>query len=104
MKRSFPSAQLPLGLEWQETSDFEHFIEGKNTEVCAMIKSVAQGRDDHNIYLWGQVATGKSHLLQAVCNFVSCLGLHGVYIPLRRHTELTPAIFEGSGNAVGSLC
>ncbi len=103
MKRSSAGIQIPLKFAWREAADFEHFIEDRNSEVCAIAKAVARGECYHSIYLWGRAATGKSHILQAVCNLASLSGLQAVYIPLKRHAEFAPAIFEGL-DSLGIVC
>lgn len=90
--------QIPLEFGFREALDFEHFIEGPNTEVCMISRSIACGEIVHSIYLWGQAATGKSHLLQAVCNLASQTDLKVAYIPLRQYQELSPEMLEGLEN------
>jgi DnaA-homolog protein len=95
MNKPFPGVQIPLEFGFRETADFEHFIEGSNTEVFTISRSIALGETVHSIYLWGQTATGKSHLLQAVCNLASQIELNVAYIPLNQHAELSPEMLEG---------
>jgi len=95
MNQPLSGSQIPLEFGFRETADFEHFIEGPNTEICTIIRSIALGETNQNIYLWGQAATGKSHLLQAVCNLASQHDLNIAYIPLNQHAELSPVMLEG---------
>ena len=95
MNQPLSGSQIPLEFGFRETADFEHFIEGPNTEICTIIRSIALGETNQNIYLWGQAATGKSHLLQAVCNLASQHDLNIAYIPLSQHAELSPGMLEG---------
>ena len=93
--------QIPLEFGFRETADFEHFIEGPNTEACMISRSIALGEMVHCIYLWGQAATGKSHLLQAVCNLANLANQANVnvaYIPLSQYQELSPEMLEGLEN------
>ncbi len=94
MNRSLSGGQIPLEFGFRETADFDHFIEGPNTEVCTICRSIALGETVQNIYLWGQAATGKSHLLQAVCNLASQHDLNIAYIPLSQHAEFSPEMLE----------
>ncbi len=98
MKQTVPGMQIPLEFGFRESADFEHFIEGDNSEACAISRSIALGEISQSIYLWGQADTGKSHLLQAVCNLASQKNLNVAYIPLSQHTELSPAMLEGLEN------
>ncbi len=95
MNRSLPGVQIPLEFGFREAADFEHFIEGPNVEVCTVSQTIALGETIHSIYLWGQAATGKSHLLQAVCNLASQHDRNAVYIPLNQHAEFSPEMLEG---------
>ncbi len=94
MNQIFPEDQIPLEFGFRETADFEHFIEGLNTEACMVSRSIALGKTTHSIYFWGQAATGKSHLLQAVCNLASRHNLNIAYIPLSQHAEFSPKMLE----------
>ena len=98
MNQPLSGGQIPLQFGFRETADFEHFIEGPNSEVCTVSRSIALGETLHSIYLWGQVATGKSHLLQAVCNLASQNDLNVAYIPLSQHAEFSPEMLEGLEN------
>jgi len=95
MTQSLSGIQIPLEFGFRETADFEHFIAGPNIEVCMISQAIARGEIVHSIYLWGQAATGKSHLLQAVCNLASENDLKVAYIPLSQHVELSPEMLEG---------
>ncbi len=95
MNQPLLGGQIPLQFGFRETADFEHFIEGPNSEVCTVCRSIALGETVHSIYLWGQVATGKSHLLQAVCNLASQHDQNVAYIPLSQHAEFSPELLEG---------
>jgi len=95
MNQPLLGCQIPLQFGFRETADFEHFIEGPNSEVCTVCRSIALGETVHSIYLWGQAATGKSHLLQAVCNLASQNDLNVAYIPLHQHAEFSPEMLEG---------
>lgn len=98
MKQALPGKQIPLEFGFRESADFEHYIEGANSEACAISRSTALGEVSQNIYLWGQADTGKSHLLQAVCNLASQANLNVAYIPLSQHAELSPEMLEGMEN------
>ncbi len=98
MTQSSSGVQIPLEFGFRETADFAHFIEGPNTEVCTVSRSIAYGETVHSLYIWGAVATGKSHLLQAVCNLASRNNLHVAYLPLSRFADLSPEMLEGLEN------
>ena len=95
MNQLVSGVQIPFGFGFRETADFEHFIEGSNAELCLASRAIALGETVHSIYLWGQAASGKSHLLQAVCNLARQHHLNIAYIPLNQHAELSPELLEG---------
>ena len=95
MNQPLSGVQIPLEFGFRETADFGHFIEGPNTEVCKLSRSIALGETFQSVYIWGQAAIGKSHLLQAVCNLASQADLNVAYIPLSQYAELSPEMLEG---------
>lgn len=60
-----------------------------------LCQAVAMGEQCHSTYLWGQAATGKSHLLQAVCDLACRSGLMVCYIPLLKYASLSSEILDG---------
>jgi DnaA family protein len=95
MNQLLSGVQIPLEFGFRETADFGHFINGPNTEVCKLSRSIALGETHQSVYIWGQAATGKSHLLQAVCNLASQTDLNVAYIPLSQYAELSPEMLKG---------
>ena len=74
--------QLVLPLRLADHAVFASFYEQGNESLVATLRALAggaQGPDGHGCWLWGAKATGKTHLLQAVCDQV---GDRSVYIPL----------------------
>jgi DnaA family protein len=56
---------------------------------------LARGAADgagHGCWLWGEAATGKTHLLQAVCDLA---GDRAVFVPLSMFAAAGPAVLEG---------
>jgi len=58
--------QLPLPVRLRTSSVFSGYVAGPNT---AVVQSLFQQRFTASpvVYIYGQVATGKTHLLQALC-------------------------------------
>ncbi len=63
--------QIPLSLEPSSLFHFNTFVEGKNTLVAGLLKQCAVGEGEQQIYLWGKSGNGKSHLLQAACQYAA---------------------------------
>jgi DnaA-homolog protein len=73
--------QLLLDLERPLAPTFDNFIVGRNGEALAALRALGStGSGDPSgrcLYLWGDVASGRSHLLQAACNAFDGLYLDG---------------------------
>ncbi|MBI1195689.1 MAG: DnaA regulatory inactivator Hda [Gammaproteobacteria bacterium] len=84
--------QIPLSLRLRESATFENFVVGANAELVATLCG-----DDKSapgmIYIWGGPATGRSHLLQAVCRRDSDTA--AFYLPLADGIDFDPAILSG---------
>ncbi len=57
--------QLPLQFEFQSNQSFNTFYLGDNTELINHLKNIFIN-NEQQIFLWGEVASGKTHLLQAI--------------------------------------
>ena len=60
--------QLPLGFETSELFTFESYVAGCNTVAVGLAQQLASGLGEKQLYFWGELGQGKSHLLQACCN------------------------------------
>ncbi len=64
--------QLLLDLGTPLPPSLQDFVTGKNVEVLQQLKAMAERRaSDHFAYLWGEPATGKTHLLQSLTQYSS---------------------------------
>jgi DnaA family protein len=93
--------QLGLNLRLKDTAAFDNFFPGPNLEALACLRRAAQmlarGRrpDAPVLYLVGAEASGRTHLLQAACRFLSEQSRSvAVYAPLAEHTALTPTLLD----------
>ena len=84
-------AQMALPLKLADHAVFESFVDDGNTVPVAALKDIASG-GNASAFIWGPPATGKSHLLRAVC---AAVGDTSVYVPLRELAALGPATIEG---------
>ncbi len=95
--------QLPLQLRLREDSTFDNFFEGKNEQLIHSLNQVLQTECWHQIYYWGNEASGKSHLLQACCHLGDAMGLSVAYFPLLQCRRLSPALLD-SVEAMDVVC
>ena len=59
--------QLLLNLDTASTPTLETFIPGQNAEVLHLFRQMATGNScDRFVYIWGDAAVGKTHLLRAM--------------------------------------
>lgn len=91
--------QLPLGITPRPACSLDNFIAGPNAELISILRAVAHGQGPHSVLLEGPSGSGRSHLLQAVCNAVSANGRVAVYLPLRSVSDSAPPI---TGHLSGS--
>jgi DnaA family protein len=84
--------QLALPLQLQDHAVFESFWPAQNKTLVAYLVELTDGRQDLGCWLWGREASGKSHLLQAVC---ARLGDRSIYVPLAEFAAAGPGILDG---------
>jgi DnaA family protein len=85
--------QLPLGVRLKERANFASFWAGGNRELVARLQRSAAGAVVGATWLTGPLASGRTHLLQAVCHAT---------LPPRRASYLPLADLQDYGvDAVG---
>ena len=89
--------QLPLGVRWRDQSVFDSFFVGPNRLVVEELRGLyARPRAQPTaLWIWGSEATGKSHLLQAVCAETGGAGGRAAYFPLSDESLGVPAALAG---------
>jgi len=89
-------SQLALPLSLQDRGVFESFWPADNEALVAFLTNLADAAPEAvasgGCWLWGGAATGKTHLLHAVCER---RGGDAVFLPLERFADRGPAILEG---------
>ena len=85
-------SQLALPLQLADHAVFASFLDSGNEPLVATLVSVAEGRTGQGCWLWGTAATGKTHLLQAVCDRA---GDRSMYLPMDMLSAAGPGILEG---------
>ena len=85
-------SQLALPLQLADHAVFASFLDTGNEPLVAMLSALADGESVQGCWIWGGAATGKTHLLQAVCDRA---GDRSVYLPLGVLVEAGPGLLEG---------
>ncbi len=86
-------SQLVLPLRLADHAVFASFFERGNEPLVATLNELAGGSGGtHGCWIWGPASTGKTHLLQAVCDRA---GDRSVYLPLSMLAAAGPAILDG---------
>ncbi len=83
------SLQLPLGIRLRDSATFADFHAGPNQPLITALRD----NRDTGFYFWGAPGTGKSHLLQALCQEKSAEGQRVAWLPLAE-PGLEPAMLE----------
>ena len=77
--------QLGLDLRLRDGSSFENFCNAGNEEVVQRVRRLLEEPPPSGpatLFVSGESATGKSHLLQAACRHVHAQGQRALYAPL----------------------
>jgi DnaA family protein len=69
------SRQLALDLLQPAAPTFANFVVGRNAETVAVLQQLQHG-GERIVYLWGEVGSGRSHLLQALAADAGALWWH----------------------------
>lgn len=85
-------SQLALPLKLADYAVFASFLADGNEPAVALLEEIAGQRRRDGAWLWGAVASGKSHLLQATCENA---GERAMYLPLAMLDGSTHEMLEG---------
>jgi DnaA family protein len=85
-------SQLALPLRLADHAVFASFFPSGNEMLVATLADISQGKPGKGCWLWGSRATGKTHLLQAVCDRA---GDGSIYVPLSMLADAGPGILDG---------
>jgi len=85
-------SQLALPLQLADHAVFTSFLPDGNETLVATLQEIAGGGGGHGCWLWGARSTGKTHLLQAVCDIA---GDRSAYIPLSLIRSAGADILDG---------
>ena len=85
-------SQMVLPLQLADHAVFASFLSHGNETLVATLARLSAGDTGQGCWLWGSPATGKTHLLQAVCDRA---GDRSVYLPLTLLADAGPGMLEG---------
>ncbi|HLD16274.1 MAG TPA: DnaA regulatory inactivator Hda [Coxiellaceae bacterium] len=88
------TSQLTLSLLPSEQFSFSNFISGDNETLITAMKNVLGGGKENFIYMCGPEGSGRSHLLQAACQWMNTQKGRSVYLPFEAQSHLSPALLE----------
>lgn len=94
-------AQLALNLRLRDGSSFENFHAASNREAAARLRQLLDAPPSAapaTLFLWGESASGKSHLLQAACRLAQMQGRTPLYVPFSE-PGLNPRMLEEAHDA-----
>lgn len=87
--------QMPLGISLAPGATFEAFFAGPNGLAVDMLKAMALGGGERQLFVAAETGLGKSHLLQATCRAAGEAGARGAYLPLGGDFAVDPGLLEG---------
>lgn len=85
-------SQLALPLKLQDHAVFESYWPAGNEALLAFLQAIAKTGNGPGGWLWGAAASGKTHLLQAVCERS---GDRALFLPIRDFVAAGPGILDG---------
>ncbi len=89
--------QLPVHFELQSTQNFSAFYPGNNKEIVTHLQKIFINKEQQ-IFLWGEAGSGKSHLLQAICQETNDAHKTSFFFSLDGKDLPSPSILEGLEN------
>ncbi|MFM8454211.1 MAG: DnaA regulatory inactivator Hda [Gammaproteobacteria bacterium] len=89
------NTQLALNFELRDEANFDNFFIGSHTELLHALQNTLYGEGEKVIVLCGSHGSGKTHLLQALCNAASHQNLATIYLPLQDLMSEQPEMLEG---------
>jgi DnaA family protein len=90
--------QLTLNLCLKDVENFTNFFTDKNGQLIETLKGLVAKKSPNFIYFWGQGGTGKTHLLNALCQLFAENNLAAAYLPLEDLGQLELQILDDMDN------
>lgn len=93
------SIQFSLQFKFQANQGFNTFFPASNQATITQLqKLIVTATGERQIFLYGAAALGKSHLLQACCQFAHKKGMNPFYYPFDKKRLPILSMFEGLEN------
>lgn len=90
-----PNAQYSLDVALRPFATFETYLQPVNNQMLPVLQDLVQPCNDARQYfLWGRASTGKTHLLQAICNQVASSDQNAIYLPLQEFVSSGPTCLK----------
>lgn len=88
--------QYSLDIALPKFATFETFIDASDSQLLSVLKQLSQpsSTEPRQYFLWGAVGTGKTHLLQAICNHQVNTSQNAIYLPMKELVDQQAAIFN----------
>ena len=86
--------QLPLSIQLNTEATLADFCWGNNGVLQQQLMLSFTGMSERLFYIWGNAGSGKSHLLQACCQYLSN-SQSAIYLPLEILNSWGPRIIDG---------
>lgn len=87
--------QLALTMQRIDEASFADFCWSGNEFLQEQILHTLPEKKERLCYVWGVPGSGKSHMLQALCQAMSQAGHTVAYLPLKLLQDWDPAVMEG---------
>ena len=85
------SQQYLLDVALRPFATFETFINPGDNELLSLLKDLVHPMSEPRQYfVWGAAQTGKTHLLQAICNLLADTKRKALYFSFKELDDITP--------------
>jgi len=93
-KSSISNRQLALAIQLNDEATLDDFCWNNNLQLKQLLESMLYARSERILYLWGNIGSGKSHLLQACCQAFTD-EQSAIYLPLQLLKDMSSQALEG---------